>query len=124
MKGITLKERGLIKGALRRVFSRSELRRQAIEAVTIEHTDPNRPRVKKWGYCTHCGEVTPRYLLEIDHIEPVVPMDKALEDMSWDELINRLWCGIKGLAAVCKTCHLTKSKEENRIRRELKRGKK
>lgn len=121
MVRLTNKERGLLKGAIRRVFSRSDLRRQAIEAVTIEHSDPKRPRVKKWGHCSTCGEVVPRYLLEVDHLEPVVPLDKTLESMSWDNLVERLWCDVKGLAAVCKLCHSSKTKAENAIRRSNKK---
>jgi hypothetical protein len=43
---VTSKERGLLKGAIRRVFSRSDLRRKVIELSRIDHTDSTRPRVK------------------------------------------------------------------------------
>lgn len=117
-----VKERGLIKGAMRRVFSRSELRRQALNTTAIDHSDPLRPKVTKWGFCSSCGLIEARYKLEVDHVEPLVPLDKSLEDMDWDEVVDRLWCDGSNLAVVCKDCHKSKSKAENKERR-LNKGK-
>lgn len=111
------KERGLIKGAIRRVFSRSELRREVIALSRIDYTDPERPRVTKWSRCSECLKPIPTYLLECDHIEPLVPLDKKLEDMTWDEVVERAWCDIANLRPVCKPCHKLKSKLENAERR-------
>lgn len=118
------KERNLIKSALRRVFSRSNLRREALERQSVEYTDPKRPRVTKWGWCAECGEFTPNYLLEVDHVNPVIKLDETLEDLNWDELVDRIWCDIGNLRAVDKTCHKIKSKQENKERREFKKGNK
>lgn len=116
------KERNLIKGALRRCFSRSELRKEALESATIPHTDPNRPRVTKWGVCQECGEIVPRYLMEVDHHDPVVPLDTAFEDITtWDEVVDRMWCHIKNLRPLCEGCHDRKSKAENQTRRAIKK---
>lgn len=119
---ISPKERGLIKGALRRVFSRSDLRRIALSSSIIEHTDPNRIRVKKWSRCTICKEPTPTYLMQIDHVDPIVPINTSLEQMSWDEVINRIWCEVDKLDPLCKSCHSVKTKLENKARRALKKG--
>jgi 5-methylcytosine-specific restriction endonuclease McrA len=121
---ITKKERGLIKGALRRVFSRSELRREVVAASIIDYRDPNRPRVKKWSQCKLCATKTPTYLIVIDHIDPVVPIEMAFEDMSVDVVIDRIWCEKNNLQFLCETCHNAKSKLENKARREFKKGKK
>lgn len=118
------KERGLIKGALRRVFSRSELRRKAVEkALVKDYSDPQRPRVTKWGRCADCKTMTPIYKMQVDHKEPVVPVDKALEDMSWDQVVDRIWTDERNLQALCHDCHKKKSKEENKERRLLKKAK-
>lgn len=118
---ITRKELGLIKGALRRVFSRSELRRKVLESYTIPHVDETRPRVGKWGYCTRCGEVTPRYLLEIDHVSPLIGVTESLDDLSWDAVVDRLWCEESNLKPCCKPCHKQKSKIENKERRKYRK---
>lgn len=120
------KERGLIKGALRRVFSRSELRRQALDkALVKDYHDPSRKRVTRWGRCSECQKLEPLYLLEIDHRLPVVPIGMTLEEMEWDQVIDGIWCNEDNLQAVCKPCHKLKSKLEGQERRKLKKeGKK
>lgn len=118
---ITKKERGLIKGALRRVFSRSELRRAVIQEATIKHSDNDRPRVTKWVKCFICKEPTAAYQAQVDHKIPVIGINKALEDISWDELVDRLWCFKENLDVLCKPCHALKTKEENKARRKWKK---
>lgn len=120
----TPRDKGLLKGCFRRVFSRSELRKQALESTRIQHSDPDRPRVTKWSWCTDCGEIIPTYTVDIDHREPLVPLHKSLDEMSLDELAERMWCELDNLKPVCKDCHKAKSTAENKIRRELKKGKK
>lgn len=121
---MTKKEQGLLKGAIRRVFSRSELRKLALDSVDIEHYDSKRPRVKKWSMCPVCQKPTPKYLMQVDHQIPLVPLDSSLDEMTWDDLVNRAWCELKNLQPMCKEDHLTKTKIETRIRRDNKRNKK
>lgn len=118
---ITAKERGLLKGAIRRVFSRSDLRKQAVEENRVNYSDPNRPRVKKWSVCHQCDKFIPTYLIEIDHRVPIIPVDKSLEDMSWDDLVDRIWCDSDNLNTLCKDCHKVKTKAENKERRAYKK---
>lgn len=124
---ITKKERNLIKGAIRRVFSRSETRREALADAQIQHYDPKRPRVTKWGRCEHCKKPEALYKMQADHIEPVVPISMSLEDMSWDEIINRIFCNKNNLQILCLGCHSSKSKSETKqraqARKERKNGK-
>lgn len=120
---LTAKDRGLIKGALRRVFSRSQLRRDALAKAIIQHSDSTRPRVTKWGRCTECKEPTALYQLEIDHREPLIPLGLTLADLSWDTIITRLWCDISNLDPLCKDCHKRKSKAEAKQRRIFKKEK-
>lgn len=119
------KERNLLKGAIRRVFSRSDLRRKVLDAaVILGYSDPNRPRVTKWCKCTECGKMEPKYLMQVDHKQPLVPIDKSLEDMTWDEVVDNTWCDESNLQPICKPCHKKKSLAENKLRREFKKGKK
>ena len=115
------KERNLLKGAIRRVFSRSDLRVAALLATRIEHFDENRPRVTKWSWCMDCGVLEPTYAMQVDHLEPLIPLNTALEDMSWDEVVNRAWCELDNLRPLCKPCHKEKTKAENKERRRLKK---
>lgn len=119
---ISPKERNLLKGAMRRVFSRSDLRKMAIELSRIQYTDPGRPRVTKWSRCPDCLQPTPTYKIEVDHIIPIVPLDRALSDMTWDEVVNNIWCELTNLVAKCRECHYIKTKAESKQRRLLKKG--
>lgn len=122
---ITTQERGLLKGAIRRVFSRSMLRQRVIQMSVIKgHVDRTRPRVKTWCKCAICGNADAKTNMQVDHREPVVPVDKSLTEISWDDLVNNLWCDIKNLDAVCEACHNLKTKGENAERRRLKKERK
>lgn len=116
------KERNLLKGAIRRVFSRSELRKEAISLSMIDWEDEDRPRVSKWSLCFECGAPTPTYLIQIDHIEPIIELTKSLDDYTWAEIVDRVWCTIDNLNPVCKDCHKVKTKEENKARRAYKKA--
>jgi 5-methylcytosine-specific restriction endonuclease McrA len=121
---ITKRERGLLKGAIRRVFSRSDLRKSILDASVVSHSDPKRKRVKTWVKCAVCGKYDAKSSVAIDHIQPVVPLDRSFEEMSLDEVVDRMWCDPTNLQTICEKDHLIKSKEESRIRRDNKRSKK
>ena len=119
-KRITPKERNLLKGAIRRVFSRSELRRRIIEASVVQHSDPKRKRVKTWCICAICGKPEAKSNMQVDHLDPIIPIHLTLEEMSWDTVIDRTWCQENNLQAVDKNCHKLKTKEEQKTRRRRK----
>lgn len=50
----------------------------------------------------------------VDHISPVV--DPAVGFVSWDELINNLFCEAEGLQVLCHSCHSEKTKDERKRR--------
>lgn len=107
----------LLKGAIRRVFSRSELRRKVVDtSVVAGYVDPNRPRVKKWSRCQQCKKLEPTYLMDVDHIEPVIPLSIPFEHLTVDTVVNRLWCEENNLQVLCVACHDAKSKQEQKIR--------
>ncbi len=122
---LTTKERGLIKGAIRRVFGRSDLRRQIIQNNIIPNRhDAKRKQVKFWVKCQDCGEFEAKSNVQVDHVEPVVPINSSFENMTLDDLVNRMWCHESKLQLLCKPCHTVKTKSENKERRLLKKGKK
>lgn len=117
---VTPKDRNLIKGALRRAFARSELHKRASARFSIEHEDPKRPRVKKWAWCAKCGEVTPRWQMQLDHLNPIVPTDTKFENMSLDTLVDNLWCEENLLDLLCEMCHTLKTSLEREERKRHK----
>jgi hypothetical protein len=103
--------------AVRRVFSRSDLRREVLESVkVVNHYDPKHPRVKHWSRCPLCREIAPRYLFAVDHINPVVPVNSSLLKMLWDTVINAVFCEKKNLQPICKSCHAKKTSLERKAR--------
>lgn len=70
-----------------------------------------------------CKEKTPTYLMEVDHVTPIIPLDSSLEHLTADELIDRIWCDASNLLAICKPCHKIKTKAESSSRRLYKKGK-
>lgn len=122
---ITVKERNLIKGAVRRIFSRSELRKSVLDkSINPCYTDLTRPRVKTWCKCAACGRHEAKSLVNVDHINPVIPTDSALEFMTLDEVADRIWCEENNLQVLCESCHNTKTKAETKIRAKNKKERK
>lgn len=121
---ITKKERGLLKGAFRRVFSRSELRLKVLQTCRINHFDPNRPRVKNWAICPICNRKVPLMNIAVDHIDPIIPIDTSFEEMSLDVVVDRMWCEERNLQPICDDCHDIKTKAERKQRTANKRQKK
>lgn len=119
---VTNKERNLLKGSIRRVFSRSELRNQVVDQAVIQHSDSDRKRVKTWVMCKECLKPEAKSNVAVDHVLPIVPLDSDFNHMSFDQLIDNLWCDIKNLQVLCDTCHDSKTKYENKLRRAFKKG--
>lgn len=124
MSTLTNKERNLLKGTINRLFSQSGIREWARAFSKIEYYDPMRPRVKNWSECAHCSKPTPEYETDIDHKIPRVPVDSNFADMPIQSYIDRTWCEIELLQALCQSCHTQKSSHENVERRLNKKKRK
>lgn len=122
---ITPKERNLLKGAIRRVFSRSDLRRKIIESSILkDYSDASRPRVKNWCECRECRKPTPKSYMQVDHVIPIVPINSSLEAMTWDEVVDRAWCEEHNLNPICIECHEVKTKREAKERADERKRRK
>lgn len=56
-----------------------------------------------------------------DHINPVVPIGKTQQEMTYDEIVDSLFCEEDNIQCICKQCHDIKSKSENIQRKDLKK---
>jgi hypothetical protein len=56
-----------------------------------------------------------------DHRNPFIPIEKGWV-WSWDQVIDNLFCDIDGYNIYCETCHSTKTKNEQELRRELRKN--
>lgn len=117
---MTPKERGMLNGTIKRVFSRSALARKVRDAARAESKGP---RGGKQYTCAACGSVQGLGKINVDHRDPVIPVGKHYSELSWHQFLSRLWCSEDNLQVLCVTCHKAKSKEEARVRKEARRCK-
>ena len=142
--GRWVEERGRIKGALRTAFRQAPQLQDVLKAARVElpplpkkdGSPGKRPRVRY--RCAICGELFPltkggKTYVQVDHIDPVVPLHKTESKMPLDEWIltmaRGIFCSTDNLQAVCAmsmknndgkpSCHKKKTDEENWIRRQL-----
>ena len=100
--------------ALRRADHRYPYRNIAIrEAYVKTEKNPKTGRAVKMYKCACCEALFMRSELQVDHKEPVVPIEGF---DNWDGLINRLFCKSEERQVLCIPCHQEKSKEENKQR--------
>jgi 5-methylcytosine-specific restriction endonuclease McrA len=106
-------------GAIRRLFSRSQL----VKDVRLKAQCKKKgPRGGKTYKCASCHKCFPAKSTQVDHINEVVPLNRAASDMSLDEWVDRLWCDSNNLQVLCKECHSAKTKSENVLRRMFKKA--
>lgn len=121
---LSKKDFNLVKGALRRAFSRSEIYLRVMEAAAVKgYEDPNSPRCKKWVLCNICKQISKRWACVVDHILPIVPVNRDTYSLTMEELVNAIFCDDTNLQVACKNCHQVKSVGENKIRREFRKTK-
>jgi 5-methylcytosine-specific restriction endonuclease McrA len=124
---ITAKDKMLIWGALRRVFARSELHKSIVDESIVQHSDPERPRVKTWSRCAGCGKPEAKSYMDVDHISPTTPLTITTKDfiqtLTIDQMADILWSERNNLQILCPLCHNSKSQAENAQRRANKKRK-
>lgn len=134
--GRWVEERGRVKGAIRRTFRLSPQMKEVLDRARVELP----PKIKKDGEpgkknqvrytCAVCKGLFSSGNVQVDHIEPVVPLWMAEADMTYDEIVRGVFCALDNLQVICSTsmkkngglpsCHKLKTDEENFIRDRLK----
>ncbi len=103
-----------IKSGLRRLSMKWKPKNVAKLSVRLPEKYKNeRGRWVYHGTCEVCHKVFPETMMEVDHIDPVVPL---IGWDSWDGVIERMFCERDGLQVVCKPCHtsITNNEKEQR----------
>jgi hypothetical protein len=109
-----------ILSAIKRCFSRSPVHREALNDAKCKTSKG--PRGGARYICEECNESFGAKETNVDHKEPVIPVGILSRDMSWDDIIERIFCDRTNLQVLCKGCHSIKSKEENAARKKAKNG--
>lgn len=106
-----------IKSALRNASQRWPPKYQKLnDACVGTKINPKTGRMAKHYKCNCCKQDFPAKDVEVNHIEPVVPISGF---DSWDGVIKRMFCEADGLEVVCKTCHKSITKQENQERKQI-----
>lgn len=108
-------EQAAIRGALRRVFSRSPVIREVMWKVRREvpkyNKDGSRAKKDAVQYrCNVCQSYTGSTAVSVDHIAPVVSVSDGFVD--FNTFIQRLFCTAANLQVICDTCHNLKTNLE------------
>lgn len=108
-------------GALKRVFSRSPatqsvLKKHRIEETCIKKDGQPSKRPSVLYPCAVCGKLFKSTDIQVDHIDPVVPVSIPARHMSFDTLVKRLFCEEGNLQLLCKQDHAMKGSKEKELR--------
>lgn len=96
----------LIIAAIRKIWLWSPQRKLAIQS-SMTHNDRY--------VCAACKTAVKKDERQVDHLSPVIPITGWV---SWDSYIENLMEG--PLQILCKTCHKTKTQNENKKRKKTK----
>lgn len=104
-----------IRGAIRRIFSRSPIVREVLMAGRREipkyNKDGSRSKVNAVQYeCQTCNTWVSSTLVSVDHVVPVISTDIGFVD--WNVFVERLFCKKENLQRICDPCHDKKTYSE------------
>lgn len=113
----------IILGKMKVSFSRSPkvidfLRSRRREETWTKKNGSVAQRNKVFYRCEKCQQEFNSANIQVDHIEPVVPLNIPGRHMPIGIIISRLFCDVSNLQILCKTHHKEKSKAENATRRD------
>ena len=63
-------------------------------------------------------------MLNLDHIESIVPYNRSTKEMTLDELAPRVYCNENNMQYICRECHSEKTSMEATLRKEARAKKK
>lgn len=102
---------GYIYAALRRIFGWSPAKREALKRAKFD---------EERYTCASCAKQFERKGVAVDHVSPVVEPSKGFE--GWDVYISRLYCDAGNLQVLCRADHKIKTKQENALRKRIKKA--
>lgn len=109
-----------IRGALRRVFSRSPVVREILEESrkvepVVKKDGSISKKIRVYRLCQVCNQWKPSKDMQVDHIVPVIDPVMGFNN-DWNDFISRLFCDKSNLQRICKQCHDKKTSEERKLR--------
>lgn len=106
-----------IKSALRSASQRWPPRYSSLNDACIgQQINPKSGRLAKHYTCGECKKAFPAKDVQVDHIKPII--DPKVGFVTWDILIQNLFCEKENLQVLCKTCHQIKTNAEKQSKKE------
>lgn len=59
--------------------------------------------------------------MDVDHIDPVIPVEDSGKDKDWNKIIIRMFCEDSNVQSICSVCHKQKSLSERGDRAKARR---
>jgi len=103
------------KGPSKETFVKGCLRRGSLMYKPISERRRLARRAPNQYECDICHGLFTSKEIDIDHIFPVIDIVTGFVD--WNTYIERLFCDVENLAALCKQCHSEKTKIEVQMRK-------
>jgi hypothetical protein len=108
-------QNAMIRGSIRRTFSRSPVVREVLMAgrreVPKHNKDGSLAKKPAVQYqCQVCNCWVSSTKVTVDHIEPVISVDEGFVD--WNQFVARLFCDKVNLQRICDDCHDAKTQKE------------
>jgi 5-methylcytosine-specific restriction endonuclease McrA len=124
-------ESATLRGAWRRVFSRSPICKEVLEAGKryVPKFNQDGARAKKDSVEYHCqvcntwvkASIGGKKNIQVDHIKPVIAVDNVTgEVQDWNLYKKDLFCVKENLQRICKSCHDSKTYKERMERNTIK----
>ncbi len=109
--------------SVKRAFSRSPtvtdfLKKHRREEPWIKKDGTKAKKNHVFYPCFKCKKEFSSNKVQVDHIEPVVPVNIPSKHLSYNSLFARLFCNEANLQILCKEHHKEKSQQENLLRDE------
>jgi 5-methylcytosine-specific restriction endonuclease McrA len=107
-----------------RSFIKGNLRSATRKWAPIQQCRKNAHRARGVYECAGCHQLVPPTIYDedkkkrvknicVDHIVPTVDPETGF--MSWDQVIEGLFCELDNLQLLCKACHDGKTSEETEV---------
>lgn len=112
--------------AIRDSFKRSKLYKEArlksrVEKVKYKKDGTPAKRPAVFYKCQKCFSLEKDKNVEVDHRDPVTSLYTSINELTIESYIARVYCNINNLQVLCKPCHKEKTKQENKLRKTIKK---
>ena len=106
-----------VKSALRGASRRWPPKYETLNAAYVDRrTNAKSGRPAKHYLCAQCQGCFPAAEVQVDHIEAII--DPLVGFVSWDEVVNRMFCEKENLQVLCTPCHKVKTAAEKTLAKE------